>query len=130
MFLYKTVERDQLPSPEHIAAMGQFIDELIKTGKLITTDGLQSSAKGARVRLSEGKVTVTDGPFTEAKELVGGYAIMELASKAEAIELAKRFLKVAGDGESEVRLMHEPIDFGPEHAKAYEQQRAQMAANR
>ena len=63
------------------------------------------------MRLSQGKLTVTDGPFTEAKELIGGFAIIKTASKAEAVELTKRFLKVAGDGESEIRLLHEPSDI-------------------
>ena len=94
------------PSQQEIAAMGRFIAQLTKEGVLIATDGLQSSAKGARVRISSGgRFTVTDGPFTEAKELIAGYAIIDVESKAEAIELTKRFLAVMGEGESEVRQM-------------------------
>jgi len=111
MMLYKPGYEDIPPTAEHMAAMGRLIDEMAKAGTLIATDGLQSSSKGARVRRSKGKTTVTDGPFTEAKEIVGGYAIVEAKSKAHAIELAKRFLEVVGEGESEVRLMHDSAAF-------------------
>ena len=93
--------------------MGKLIEEMTKEGTLLSTEGCQSSAKGARVRLSGGKITVTDGPFVETKELVGGFAIIQAKSKEEAIELTKRFLKVAGDGETEIRLLHEQGDFAP-----------------
>jgi hypothetical protein len=94
-----------------MAKMGAFIGELAQSGVLLATDGLQPSSKGARVRLSRGKLTVTDGPFTETKELIAGFAIVQVKSKAEAIELAERFLKLAGDGESEIRLMHDMPAF-------------------
>jgi hypothetical protein len=90
--------------------MGKLIQEMTESGTLIATDGLQPSSKGTRVGISGGKFTVIDGPFAETKELIAGYAIVEAQSKAEAIELAKRFLKVVGKGESEIRLMHEPSD--------------------
>ena len=99
------VEGGISPSQEMMIGMGKFIEELAKSGALLMTDGLQSSSKGARVRLSGGKFTVIDGPFTETKELIGGFAILRLNSKAEAIELTKRFLSIAGEGESEIRLM-------------------------
>lgn len=101
----KEMEAGIPPSQEHMAKMGEFIGEMAMAGILLTTDGLQSSSKGARVRLSGGTFTVTDGPFTETKELIGGFAIVQVKSKDEAIDLAKRFLKIAGDGESEIRLM-------------------------
>jgi len=109
MTIYKPGEETTTPpTQEHIAAMGRFIEELAKSGVLIQTDGLQHSSKGARVRLNaDGTFKITDGPFTEAKEIIGGYAIINVKSKAEAIELTKRFLKVAGGGESEVREMHD-----------------------
>jgi hypothetical protein len=91
--------------------MGKFIEEITKAGVLLATDGLQPSSKGARVRLSGGKVTVTDGPFTESKELVASYALLEVKSKAEAIEWTKRFLNVLGEGECELRQVYEPLDF-------------------
>ena len=93
------------PSPGHMAEMEKFIDQEIKAGVLITTGGLQASAKGARVRLADGKLTLTDGPFAEAKEVVGGFAIIQAESKEEAVEASRRFLKVAGDGVCEVRGM-------------------------
>ncbi len=93
------------PTPAEMAKMGAFIQELAQSGVLIATDGLQHSSKGAKVRIANGKFTVTDGPFAEAKEVIGGYAIINVKSKDEAIELTKRFLSVMGRGESEVRLM-------------------------
>jgi hypothetical protein len=101
----KDMEAGIPPSQEHMKKMGEFIQEMATSGYLLMTDGLQSSSKGARVRLSGGTFTVTDGPFTETKELIGGFAIVQVKSKNEAIDLAKRFLKIAGDGESEIRLM-------------------------
>jgi hypothetical protein len=94
------------PSQQEMAKMGEFIEELTKSGNLLATEGCLPSALGARVRMTGGKFTVTDGPFTEAKEVIGGFAIIETASKQEAIDLTKRFLKVAGDGESEVRQIY------------------------
>jgi hypothetical protein len=91
--------------------MGTFIDEMAKSGVLLATDGLQPSSKGARVRLSGGMLTVTDGPFAETKELIAGFAIVQVKSKHEAIELAERFLKLAGDGESEIRQMYDTPAF-------------------
>ena len=105
MTIYKTEETNAPPRQEDYEKMGRFIQELAQAGNLVMTDGLQHSSKGARVRIRDGKFTVTDGPFTESKELVAGYAIVEVASKDEAIELTKRFLSLMGKGESEVRLM-------------------------
>lgn len=110
--LYKPAKAENVPpTPQELAEMGRFVGEMMQTGTLVSTEGCQPSAKGARVRLSNGRITVTDGPFTEAKELVGGFAIIQAKSKAEAVELTKRFLEVAGDGESEIRLLHEASDF-------------------
>ena len=112
MMIYKPANTKEMeagvpPNQEMMQRMGAFIGELAQSGVLLMTDGLQSSAKGARVRRSGANITVTDGPFTETKELIGGFAIVRVNSKTEAIELAKRFLGIAGDGESEVRLMPE-----------------------
>ena len=110
--IYKSVETGVPPTPEHMAAMGQLIEQEMKTGTLVSTEGCLPTALGARVRLDGGKVTVTDGPFSEAKEVVGGFAILEVASKAEAIEATKRFLKVTGGGECEIRQIYvAPADF-------------------
>jgi hypothetical protein len=97
-----------------MAAMGKLIDEGMKSGKLIATEGCLPSAKGARVRLSGGKFTVTDGPFTETKELISGFALIRVDSKEEAIEYTKTFLKLAGDGETEIRQIFEVADMLPE----------------
>jgi len=105
MTIYKTEETNEPPKQEDYEKMGRFIQELAAQGVLVVTDGLQHTSQGARVRVRNGKFTVTDGPFTEAKEVVAGYAIIDVKSKAEAIELTKRFLSLMGKGESEVRLM-------------------------
>lgn len=105
--IYKTAERNTPPSQEEMSKMGKLIEEGMKAGWLLSTEGCLPSALGARVRLSGGKLTVSDGPFTEAKELVGGFAILRTNSKEEAIELAKQFLPVAGDGECELRQLYE-----------------------
>jgi hypothetical protein len=103
----------QVPSERLMADMGKLIEEMTRTGKLITTAGLKPTSEGFRVRLRKGgKLSTVDGPFTETKEVIGGYAIIEAGSKKEAIELTERFLKVHGndwDIECEVR----PLD-GPE----------------
>jgi hypothetical protein len=108
MAIYKTQERSSPPTQEEMARMGEFTAEQTRAGILISSGGCLPSALGARVRASNGKLGVTDGPFTETKELIAGFAILECKSKADAIENAKRFLKVArGDGECEVRQMFE-----------------------
>ena len=109
MMLYKPgVETNEPPSPEHFAKMGRYIQQQAARGVLLATDGLQSSAKGARVAIEkDGSYTVTDGPFAETKELIAGFAIVNAASKAEAIEMAKEFLELVGQGESEIRQMHD-----------------------
>ena len=105
--IYKTVERGVPPSQDEMNKMGKLIEEGMKAGWLLATEGCLPSARGTRVRLSGGKLTVTDGPFTEAKEVVGGFAILRTNSKEEAIELAKQFLPVAGEGECELRELYE-----------------------
>ena len=96
------------PSAQLMADMGKLMEEMTKEGKLIDTAGLVPTAQGTRVRLAGGKLSVVDGPFTETKEVIGGYALLEADSKEDAIELAKRFLKVHGDEwhlECEVRQL-------------------------
>ena len=106
--IYKTAERTGPPSQQEITNMGKLIEEGMKAGWLLGTEGCMPTALGARVRRSGGKLTVTDGPFTEAKEVVGGFAILKADSKEEAIELTRDFLKIAGDGECELRQIYEP----------------------
>jgi hypothetical protein len=107
----KDAEAGGPPSQQEMAEMGKLVEEGFKSGELLSTEGLQPSSKGARVRLSGGRFTVTDGPFSEAKEVIAGFAIIQARSKQEAIESSKRFLKVAGDGENEIRLLYEESDF-------------------
>jgi hypothetical protein len=87
--------------------MGKLIEEGMKAGWLLAVEGCMPSATGARVRKSNGKITVTDGPFIETKELIGGLAILQANSKEHAIELTKYFLGKAEDGECELRQLHE-----------------------
>jgi hypothetical protein len=105
--LYKSAERGVPPSQEEMNRMGKLIEEGMKAGWLVATEGCLPSALGARVRSTNGKVSVTDGPFTESKEVIGGFAILRANSKQEAIQLVKDFLKVVGDGECEVRQVFE-----------------------
>jgi hypothetical protein len=108
----KDYEAGKPPSPELIEAIGKHSEEMAKAGVLIESGGLLPSAMGARVNVARGKLTVTDGPFAEAKELVGGFAIMHAASKQEAIELGKRFMEIhvrvlgpSYEGQLEIRQM-------------------------
>ena len=105
--IYKSVERNIPPTQEEMAAMGKLIEEGMKKGWLLATEGCLPTSLGARVRKSSGKLTVKDGPFTESTEVVGGFAILKADSKEEAIQLAKDFLKHVGDGECELRQLYE-----------------------
>ena len=106
--------RDTPPPPALMEAMGAFIERCSKDGTLVETGGLRPSRDGARVRLAKGKITVTDGPFCESKEVIGGWAILEAKSKAEALRVATEFMELhrkhwpGFEGESEVR----PIEQG------------------
>jgi hypothetical protein len=113
MTLYKPgSENDGPPTEKAMAAVGRLIEEMAASGVLLATDGLQPSRHGARVRIEpNGKFTITDGPFTETKELIGGYAIINVKSREEAVELTKRFLSAMGHGESEIRLMQDAPAF-------------------
>jgi hypothetical protein len=94
-----------------MAEMGKFIGEAMQAGVVVTTGTLQR--KGTRLRLADGKFTVTDGPFIELKELMGGWAVLQTKSLEEAIEWSKRFLKIVGDGETEIVQIFGPDDSGP-----------------
>ncbi len=106
--------RDSTPPPGMMEAMDKFIERSFKEGTLVDTGGLLPSKDGVRVRLANGKITVTDGPFSEAKEVIGGWAILKTASKAEAIRIATEFMELhrkywpGFEGESELRPMFEP----------------------
>jgi hypothetical protein len=113
----KRTESDALPDEKTLAAMGALMEELSKAGVLLSGEGLKPSSKGARIKFSGDKRTVIDGPFTEAKELIAGYSIIQVKSKDEAIDFAKRWLQVHADGsdvdasEIEIRQLYELSDF-------------------
>ena len=94
------------PSPELMAEMGKFVEEATKAGVLLATGGVGPVQEATRVAYHNGEFTVTDGPFTEAKELIGGWALLECRDKDEAIEWTKRFLAIAGWGESTIRQVY------------------------
>ncbi|HMF54192.1 MAG TPA: YciI family protein [Edaphobacter sp.] len=102
-----SVEAGLPPTPQMMHQMSTLIQKKIDEGKLLATEGCAQTSKGARVRLSSGRLSVTDGPFSEAKELIAGFALFRVNSKLEAIQEAREFLDVAGDGEVEIRLVHD-----------------------
>jgi hypothetical protein len=109
----KDSEAGKMPSEELLAAMAKFNEEMVKAGVMLDGNGLQASSKGARVRFSGDKRTVIDGPFSETKELVAGYWVLQCRSLAEAIEWIKRCPNPHdGDSEIEIRPMFELEDFG------------------
>ncbi len=121
-----------MPSEKLLAEMGKYNEELAKAGVLLAAEGLQPSSKGARVKFSGEKRTVIDGPFTEAKELIAGFWLIQVKSKEEAIEWVKRCPNpLEGESEIEIRQVFEADDFGPEFTPELREQeerlRAQMA---
>jgi hypothetical protein len=100
------------PTPEKMAAIAKFSQEMAAAGVLLMTGGLQRPTKGTQVKLAAGKFTVTDGPFAESKELIDGFALVQAKSREEAVELARRFMLVAGDGEGEVLQVYDPPGNG------------------
>jgi len=105
--IYRSVEKGVPPTQEEMVAMGNLIGEMAAAGVLLSTEGCLPSSRGVRLRRTGDEITVTDGPFTESKEVIGGFALIRVGSKAEAIEWGKRFLAVAGEGESEIREIGE-----------------------
>ena len=100
------------PNPELMAAIGKLAEEATKRGQMVDAGGLLPTSQAARVRVAKGKTSVTDGPFAETKELVGGYAVFDLKSKEEAVEMGRRFMQIHADilgpsyeGELEIRPM-------------------------
>jgi len=128
----KNTEAGVLPSEKLLAEMGKYNEELAKAGVLLAGEGLQPSAKGARVRFSGKKRTVIDGPFAETNELIAGFWIFQVKSKAEAIEWVKRCPNpLEGEAEIEIRQVLEAEDFGdaftPELREQEERLRAKLA---
>ena len=114
MFIKHTEDYRNKPAPAGLyEAMGEFVGAGLKSGAIIDTAGLKPTSEGSRVRLKDRKITVTDGPFTEAKEIIGGYALMEMKSNAEALEYANKFMELhlthwpEFEGECEVRPLED-----------------------
>ena len=106
--LYKPAKAEGTPPrQEEMAEMGKLIEESFKSGILLATEGCLPTSLGARIRRTDGKFKVTDGPFTEAKELVGGFALIRTKSKDEAVAFTKKFMNIAGDGEVEIRQVYD-----------------------
>ncbi|HEV3237138.1 MAG TPA: YciI family protein [Gemmataceae bacterium] len=120
MMMVKSKENSGPPPKELMDAMAKLTEEAIKSGMMVDGGGLAPTAMSTRVRLSRGKITTIDGPFTEAKEVVGGYAVCEYKSKQEAIEGAQHFIELhkihwpGWEGESEIRQILGPEDFPPQ----------------
>src|SRR5689334_22175922 len=136
MVIVKATEQSEagLPPDEKIfSAMGKYNEELMKAGVILAAEGLHPSSKGARVKFEGSKRTVTDGPFSETKELIAGFWIWQVKSKEEAIEWLKR-APFDGGAEIEIRQIFEAEDFGenltPELKKLQERLRAKMEANK
>jgi hypothetical protein len=119
MMLVKSAENCGTPPKELMDAIGNLAAEATKAGRMIASGGLAPTAMSARVRLARGQVTAIDGPFAETKELVGGYAVFEFASKKEAVESAVQFMELhkkhwpGWEGETEVRQIFGPEDYPP-----------------
>jgi hypothetical protein len=134
MMIVKHAEKQGPPPQQLMDAIAKLAEAETKAGTMVGSGGLAPTAQGARVRLAGGKVTVTDGPFTETNEVVGGYAQFELKSKRAAVESAVRFMELhkkhwpGWEGETEVRQMFGPEDFGPEGCMPELQQRSPAAA--
>jgi len=128
----KDTEAGVMPSTELLAAMGKYNEELVKAGVMLAGEGLHPTSKGAKVRFSGTKRTVVDGPFTEAKEIIAGFWILQTKTKEEVIEWVKRCPNPTGeDSEIEIRQIFEAEDFGAEFTpelREQEQRVAQQAA--
>jgi len=120
MFMHPGIsEDDWMPSAEGVAAMSRYNEELSQAGVLLALDGLHPPSEGGWITYPGGKATVTDGPFSEAKEVIGGYWLIQVKSKEEALEWASR-VPAGGDAKVEVRRVFEMSDFPPEVAAANE----------
>jgi len=126
----QNTEAGALPSEKLLAAMGQYMEEMVKAGILLAGEGLRPTSDGVRVKFSHGKPSVTDGPFAEAKELVAGWSLIQVDSLEEAIKWVKRWPAEDGDGEVEIeiRQLYEAEDFGPEFTPALREQEERLRA--
>lgn len=124
----KTTEAGMLPDEKLLSNMMKYNEEMVKAGVLLSGEGLQASSKGARVKFSGGKPTVIDGPFTEAKELIAGFWMIQTKSKQEAIEWVKRCPTDGKDTEIEIRQVFEAEDFGDAFTPELQQQEERLRA--
>ncbi|MFS2107248.1 YciI family protein [Ralstonia sp. Ralssp135] len=130
----KDTEASVMPSEELLTAMGKYMEDLAKAGVLLGGEGLHPSSRGARVEFKNGKPTVIDGPFAEAKELIAGYTMLQVKSEEEALEWVKRWpaLDAGGNVRLEIRRVFEAEEFGaeftPEAREREERLRAELAA--
>ena len=127
----KDTEAGVMPERKTLEAMGKYNEELVKAGVLRGGEGLHPSSRGARVRFSGGKPTVVDGPFAETKELIAGFWIIEVKSRDEAIEWARKIpfdpgVHFGGEGEVELRQIFEAADFGEEFTPELREQEARL----
>src|SRR5258708_14914272 len=127
----ENTEAGMLPTQELLAAMGRYVEAMSAAGVLLGGDGLQPTAKGVRVKFRRGKPAVMDGPFTETKEVLAGYLVIKVASRQEAIDWAKRWPTLDGDGEVELELrpLVEAEDFGPEFTSGMQEIKDHMPAD-
>lgn len=122
-------EAGVMPSPQLMTAMADYHGQPAKAGVLLDGNGLQPGSKGWRIRYEGGRRSMVDGPFTEAKELIAGFALMEVSSREQAIEEAKKFLEVAGEGECEIRQIFTASERGPGDAAAHHAELHQQFVN-
>jgi len=123
----KESEAGVLPDTKILAEMGKFNEELVKAGVLLAGEGLHPSSKGARIKFSSGKTTMTDGPFTESKELIAGFWLIQAKSMEEAIAWMKR-APFGGGVEIEIRQVFEAADFGPALTPELKEQEERLRA--
>jgi hypothetical protein len=126
----RETEAGVMPSEQLLAAMMKYNEELVKAGVMLAGEGLQPSSKGARVKFSGGKPAVIDGPFTETKELIAGFTMIQVKSREEAIEWVKRWPAIDGHGEAEIeiRQVFEAEDFGAEFTPELREQEERLRA--
>jgi hypothetical protein len=122
----RNTESGAMPSTELITAMLKYNEEMAKAGVFLDGMGLHPSSRGARVKTSGGKRTVIDGPFTEAKELIAGFTLIQARSKEEAIEWVKRWPLEDGDVELEIRQVFDDEDFGPQFTQELREQEGRL----
>ena len=115
LMTYASAPKAAPPTPEFMAAIGQFTEEMMKAGVVLMTGGLVRPTKGTQVRFAKGQFSVTDGPFPETKELIDGFALIRSDSMQSAIDVARRFMAIAGDGEGEILQVFDAADepIGP-----------------